>query len=71
MTYTTTEVTEMMRECLGELKSELLKRMMRYDSKDGYSQIHDEIIQKVYEDVETILLSFRKKKLSALIEQEK
>jgi hypothetical protein len=39
---------------VGYIQAGLLKRMMNYDSKDGYSMIHDEVIQKVYEDVEDL-----------------
>jgi len=36
------------------LKKELLNRMMKYDSKDGYSTLHDEILEKVSNDVDNI-----------------
>ena len=31
-----------------------LNRMMKYDSKDGYSTLHDEILEKVSNDVDNI-----------------
>jgi hypothetical protein len=47
---------------VGGLKKGLLTRMMKYDSKDGYSTLHDEIIEKVYNDVEYILDLITQKK---------
>jgi len=46
-----------------EVKKQLLSRMMKYDSKDGYSEIHDNVIEKVYEDVEDIISSSQLKAL--------
>jgi uncharacterized membrane-anchored protein YitT (DUF2179 family) len=37
------------------VKTKILERMMKYDSKDGYSTLHDEILEKVSNDVEDIL----------------
>ena len=48
---------EVLKVVKQSLKDGLLKRMMKYDSKDGYSVLHDEIIEKVYEDVEDLLSS--------------
>ena len=44
---------EMMRKEIG---NELLKRMMKYDSEDGYSKMHDEVMEKVARDVDDIFL---------------
>ena len=38
-----------------DVRSKLLLRMMKYDSKDGYSTLHDEILEKVSNDVDDIL----------------
>lgn len=38
-------------ECVQEAVQE---RMMKYDSKDGYSNLHDEIMEKVWDDVTDI-----------------
>lgn len=58
LTQSNLRVIEKVRQVV---KSELLKRMMKYDSKDGYSTLHDEILEKVSNDVDDIL--------STLIEQ--
>jgi len=42
-------------ELKKEIKKQLLSRMMKYDSKDGYSVIHDEVLEKVSNDVEDII----------------
>ena len=44
---------EMIRKEIG---NELLKRMMKYDSEDGYSKMHDEVMEKVARDVDDIFL---------------
>ena len=51
---------EMIRKEIG---NELLKRMMKYDSKDGYSKIHDEVMEKVSRDVDDILSPLSNKEI--------
>ena len=52
ITFTILSYQEMIQETI---KKELLNRMMKYDSKDGYSTLHDEILEKVSNDVDDIL----------------
>ena len=55
-------LAEREKEVVKELKQGLLSRMMKYDSKDGYSTIHDEVIEKVFNDVDDILSLISKNK---------
>lgn len=53
--FLTQAISEERESLTKKIKAELLKRMMKYDSKDGYSTMHDEILEKVSNDVEDIL----------------
>jgi len=54
-----TDITHLLasrdRELAERIKSSLKERMMNYDSGDGYSNYHDEMLLKVANDVEDIL----------------
>ena len=45
---------EQKKELMEYIQKEVQERMMKYDSKDGYSNLHDEIMEKVYDDVTDI-----------------
>lgn len=47
-------LAEQKKELMEYAQKEVQKRMMKYDSKDGYSNLHDEIMEKVYDDVTDI-----------------
>ncbi len=44
-------------DALGEVKEYLLNRLMKYDSKDGYSTLHDDVIEHLASDIDSIILS--------------
>lgn len=48
------KLAEQKKELMEYAQKEVQKRMMKYDSKDGYSNLHDEIMEKVYDDVTDI-----------------
>ena len=51
------KISKQQREMIRkEIGNELLKRMMKYDSEDGYSKMHDEVMEKVARDVDDIFL---------------
>lgn len=47
-------LAEQKKELVEYVQKEVQERMMKYDSKNGYSNLHDEIMEKVYDDVTDI-----------------